>query len=359
MGAPRIDKLDRNLQINGNFDYWQRGSSFAAATNGQYTADRFFYTKSGSGVHTVLRSTDVPNLRSRYSLQLDCTTADASIAAGDLYSLSTRMEGNFLRLIAGQKFSMSFWVKAPKVGIYCVSFRNAAADRSYVVEYEVFQADTWEQKFLPVVEHDVSGSWNYDHQEGLRIDWVLATGTDRQNSAGVWHSGNYVATSNQVNAVDNVANNFFISQVMILFGEVIPEQFCYAGRDPEEELKLCQRYYHRLERGVNFNGSFFGWRNTDGGWGAGPYKFPVAMRVVPAFSVSSLAQFNMHIPTVNNTSFQAFGANFVTSGNISNAGQVDGTEAWTFGGACPAGGPNTLNFFPNTVGAWMAWDAEL
>ena len=50
----------KNKIINGNFDIWQRGTSFAAVASSDYVADRFTYTEVGAMVHTVSIDTDVP-----------------------------------------------------------------------------------------------------------------------------------------------------------------------------------------------------------------------------------------------------------------------------------------------------------
>jgi hypothetical protein len=43
----------KNLLINGNFDVWQRGTSFAAITNDDYSSDRWKWGFSGSMVTTM------------------------------------------------------------------------------------------------------------------------------------------------------------------------------------------------------------------------------------------------------------------------------------------------------------------
>ena len=63
--TPRLDRLDKNYIINGNFDFWQRGTS--TSTSGVYLADRFRTSLSG-GSYVVSRSTDVPNSNSQFSL---------------------------------------------------------------------------------------------------------------------------------------------------------------------------------------------------------------------------------------------------------------------------------------------------
>lgn len=274
-----IQDYGRNYIINGNFDFWQRGTIFTSAANGAYTTDRFVYSKSGTGVHTIDISTDTPSSEIRYSLRLLTTTADTSLAASDLYFLSYRMEGNDLQSIAGKTITLSFYVKAPKAGVYCVAFRNGSVDRSFIKEYTVNTANTWERKSVSLT-HDTTGTWNYNTGIGLIVSWTLAAGSNAQNTTDTWHSGNFVSTVNQVNAVDTVNGEFRISQIQITEGsEDLP--FRRAGRTIGEELQLCQRYYQRGRVDVIMyadNGGFSGYY----------YPWITTMRATPTVSQTNL-----------------------------------------------------------------------
>jgi len=66
--TPRLDGLERNLYINGNMDFWQRGTSISKSQGAYlYTADRLKVGGGGggSGAYTISRSTDVPTLANR------------------------------------------------------------------------------------------------------------------------------------------------------------------------------------------------------------------------------------------------------------------------------------------------------
>jgi hypothetical protein len=236
-----------NIIINGDFDIWQRGTSFAAAASGTFAADRWSYGKVGAAVHTVSRSTDIPtetqsDHTSNYSLLVDCTTADASIAAGDLSYLQYNMEGYDFAPLQGNYGTLSFWVNATKTGTYCVSFRSSGSDRSYVAEYTVSASDTWEKKTITVNFNASGGTWDYTTSSGIRLNWMLSCGSTYHTTAGAWQTGNYLATSNQVNATDSTDNNFRLAQVKLEQGQVATP---WKARLFEEELALCQRYYEK------------------------------------------------------------------------------------------------------------------
>lgn len=238
----------RNQIINGSFEYFQRNITFATVANNTYTADRWVYNKVGSAVHTVARSADVPtNSFGIYSLLVDCTTAQASIASTDYVSIEQRIEGNMLRNIKGKKILLSFWVKATKTGTYCVSFRNATDTRSFVKEYTVNTTNTWEKKTIRL-QHSTIGAWNYDNQLGMDVSFVIAAGSNFHTTENAWQNGNFLATANQVNGVDNIANDFLLSDIMLIEdneGQTRDPEFVLAGRDIFEELQLCQRYFEK------------------------------------------------------------------------------------------------------------------
>lgn len=237
----------RNSIINGNFDIWQRNTTFAAIANGAYSADRFKYIKVGVMAHTITRDSDVPTqaesgFKSNYSLKVDCTTIDASIAAGDSCSIEHAIEGYNYKQFEGNTATLSFWVKGTKTGIHCVSFRSSTGDRSYVVEYTINTTDTWEKKTITVTFDYSGGTWNYINGAGLIIHWTLAAGSSTQGTADAWQSSNITATSNQVNACDNTANNFFLSQVQFELGSVATD---FEHEDIEITIAKCERYYEK------------------------------------------------------------------------------------------------------------------
>lgn len=240
-------QVQRNVLINGGFNVWQRGTSFATIASGTYAADRWFYNKSGAAVHTVTRDTDVPTVAQAgqvfsYSYKLACTTTDVSVAGGDTVSFTQPVEGVNFKRIAQKPIVLSFWVKAVKTGIYCVSIQNGSIDRSQVAEYTVNTTNTWEYKTVSLLATPSSGTWNYDTSVGLYVSFTLMSGTSRQTTAGAWQTGDYNATSNQVNACDNVANNFFLTGVQLEAGAVATP---FEGRALEQEMVDCNRYYQK------------------------------------------------------------------------------------------------------------------
>lgn len=238
---------NRNAIINGAMEIWQRGTSFAAAASGQYSADRFVYYKVGAMVHTLSRSSDVPTPAQagrffQYSLLADCTTVDSSIAAGDYCVIQQRIEGFNFAALAQRALTLSFWVKATKTGTYCVGFGNTGADRTYVGTYTINAADTWEFKTISVAASPSAGTWDFANGTGLIVAFVLAAGSTFHTTAGAWQTGNFVSTSGQVNACDSTSNDFRIVGVQLEAGAVATP---FENRSFATEFAACLRYYEK------------------------------------------------------------------------------------------------------------------
>ena len=237
-----------NKIINPSMDIWQRASSFTSIANGAYGPDRWKYGKAGLAVHDLSQSTDFPtpteaDHQFNFSSFLDCTTIDASIAAGDFVIYGQSIEGYNITGLSGTSFTISFWVKAFKTGTYCVSLRNAGSDRSYIVEYTISSSQTWEKKSLLVTDFSAAGgTWSYKNGLGLSIRWAIACGSTFHTTADAWNTGNFFATSSQVNGVDSTSNEFRLTGVQVEKGV---SAGAYDSRSWKQEFGLCERYYQK------------------------------------------------------------------------------------------------------------------
>jgi hypothetical protein len=233
----------RNKIINGKMEIAQRGTSFAAIAGGSYTLDRYRYDATTSAVLTISQQSDVPSSNEfQNSLRATVTpTADTSIAAGDFAIIQQPIEGYNARDLIGRTFTVSFWVRSSKTGTHCVALRNSGENRSYVAEYTVSAANTWEFKSFAVSGGLITaGTWDWTTGRGLSVAWVLAAGTTYQTTANTWQTGSFLATSAQVNVLDAVNNIFAITGVQLEVGGVATP---FEHRTYGAELALAQRYY--------------------------------------------------------------------------------------------------------------------
>lgn len=233
----------RNRIINGDMKIAQRGSSFPAAVSGTFLVDRFQYGKVNASVVNISQNTDVPSGSGlSNSLRATVTTADTSIAAGDYSFLLCGIEGYNVADLVGVPITLSFWVRSSKTGIHCVCLRNSATDRTYVSEYVIATANTWEKKSITILGGLITtGTWNFTDGRGLEVGWSMACGSSLQTTANNWISSNAISTANQVNCLDTVGNIFAITGVQLEKGSVASE---FEFRPVSTEYALCQRYYN-------------------------------------------------------------------------------------------------------------------
>ncbi len=94
----------RNRVINGNFDVWQRGTTFAPLPF-QYCADRFFFDNSGTGASaTISKATAPTGFRGRYALNI----AASSLAVGGILDVGQRFESQAVYDMDSQACVLSF-----------------------------------------------------------------------------------------------------------------------------------------------------------------------------------------------------------------------------------------------------------
>lgn len=346
--------VSKNLIYGGNFDTnpWQRGTSFAAVASGTYTADRFEYFFSGTGVVTISQFADAPTESQAGIYSTNCfktavTTADAAIAAGDFYIHQYVMEGYDFAQIAQRSFTLSFWHKHTVTGTYCVGFRNSGNDRCYVAEYTQTTTNTWEQATITVSASPSAGSWNYTTGSGIQILFTLAAGSTYQGTVNTWNTSNVFATANQVNGMSANTN---VSEFALIQCEPGSNATPYAIRPVADELALCQRYYMR-RTSIGTNSIFLHCGAYSTTVSFAPDQFPVQMRVPPSFTWDGTLA-NWYI-AVNSTSIALTGAG-LTSPNttVGNTGLIQVAH-----NAFSAG--FTAWLASNNASAWIAWNAEI
>lgn len=252
----------RNKIINGKMVISQRGTNFPAIS-GAFGLDRWSLNGVlGSAVVTMSQQADGPSSAPEFrnSLRVAVTTADTSIAAGEIVMVSQSIEGYNIHDLVGRTFTLSFWVRSSKTGTHCVAMRNVGTNRSYVATYTVSAANTWERKTITVTGGLITaGTWDYTNSVGLYLNFVLSAGSTYQTTAGAWQTGNFMATSGQVNCMDTVGNVFALTGVQLEVGSVASP---FEHRPFSYEYALCQRYFEASDgvsiwSGASINGSVF------------------------------------------------------------------------------------------------------
>lgn len=284
----------QNPFTNSGCKIAQRGTTFASAASGTYGIDTYNYAKSGAIVHTLAQLTDstlaTALLAAGQAYASTCyaatvSTADPSLVAGDAAYIFHIIEGSVFEPYYRGKFTHRFWVRDTTLGKHAVAYQNSGQDRSCVMEYEIFVADTWEEKIIHVPAPPNAGTWDFSNGTGLRIFWPTHAGTSYGTAPGSWQVGNFVAAFNAdgttirtVNGVTTVGNN------LRLYGSnMAPGNYCppfYPRPDPFERM-LAQRRYALLG-GLGSN-PVFGQGNgsASGTGGRASIALPVPMRIAP------------------------------------------------------------------------------
>ena len=307
---------NRNKIYNGKMAVAQRSQSVSSITaTGIYTCDRWHTTITTCGTWTQSQSTDVPTGEGfSKSLKMDCTTADASLAAGDRIFISQRFEGQDLQdfckgTSSAKQYTLSFYVKSAKTGTHVVELLDHdSAFRHVCGTYTINSADTWEKKTI-TFPADTTGAFGDDNAKSLEVQWYLAAGSTYQSGtlATSWASvTNGNRATGQVNVADNTANNWYLTGVQLEVGSVATD---FEHRSFAQELALCQRYFTKVAY-AQASGS------GDGSTMASVHaRFGVDMRAGPTITASGVlnaqgdnalnsTQSSAHVGTSNFSSTQ-------------------------------------------------------
>ena len=221
----------RNAIINGNFDIWQRGTSFTAS---EYGADRWIHTRSGT-THTASRQaftlgqTDVPNEPVYF-----CRTVVSSVAgAGNFSVLLQKLED--VRTFAGQQITVSFWAKADATKNIAVElaqvFGTGGSPSTSVLAIGVTKVSistSWQKVTVTATVPSISGkTLGSNNNDYLQLD--------------IWFDAGSTYDS-RTDTLGQQSGTFDIAQVQIEPG---PVATTFERRPIGTELALCQRYFEK------------------------------------------------------------------------------------------------------------------
>jgi hypothetical protein len=221
----------RNRIINGNFDFWQRGTSFTTG----FGSDRWNHAQVGT-THAVTRQaftlgqTDVPNEPTYF-----CRTIVSSVAgAGNASQLLQPIED--VRTFAGQQVTVSFWAKVDATKNIAIELAqdfgsggSPSAQVRAIGTTKVSIGTSWQKVTVTATVPSISGK---------------TLGTDNNNYLAliIWFdAGSTWNTS--TDSLGQQSGTFEIAQVQIEPGSVATP---FEQRPIGTELALCQRYYEAV-----------------------------------------------------------------------------------------------------------------
>lgn len=305
----------KNFIINGNFDIWQRGTSFG--TTALYNADRWW--QPSGGTFSYSRGNTNPLAGSLYYISLSSTTAPSA--------LQQAIESSTVTKLAGQTVTLSYWIRSttttvPTTTVTYSTSTDALASQTTSISVTTspgtaLVANTWTKQ---TVTFAVPSS-----AVGLRISLAGASGSC---------------------TVD-------YSQVQLELGSVATP---FENRQYGQELALCQRYYYRLVGGSLY--SVFGRAQVITATTANAYiNLPVPMRTIPSAALETTGTASNYGITLSNGNVQALTSIPAISGN-SNTTEIVGVSLTSTTGGMTAG--NGVTFCANNLStAYIGISAEL
>jgi len=279
----------KNLIHNGDFRVDQRGGPHITQNN--YHLDRWKFQKDGLAeyTHSVTSSTDAPNGFSK-SLRLEVTATETSgVSSTEDLALTQEMEGQDLQLLAAgtksaKPFTLSFWVKSTKPGVYCVSIvaDPNTGNKIFSTTYTINSASVWEYKVIKVPACTLTTITNSSGR-GMSVRWITLAGSAYTTASGGnlhewddYHSSLF-AGGHQTQLITD-GDVWQITGVQLEVGKNATE---FEHRTYGEELALCQRYFFKslaTRQSILYKGPL---------WETNWYHFPVEMRANPNVSGGS------------------------------------------------------------------------
>lgn len=266
----------KNLLINSNFNFWQRGTSITVAnTVSTYLADRW-YVKNSLGTNGVITYSQVAavNSGSVFGAKVQITTAPTAAQTNGTELYQVLENSDSLQTI-GQLLSAGMLVKSfgnvNQIGIQFAYATTEVKPTLFLGTETLVTVNSATFTSATAIAQAVNNSPTNSGVVGIRI---RITG---------------VSTGN----LYDLNNGFVVEQVMMNIGaSVAPYQM--AGRNIQEELAMCQRYYEKSYNlttapgaaGPNptSGGSFY---NVDTASSVGTSSFKIMKRVTPTVVVYS------------------------------------------------------------------------
>ena len=245
--ADGVFQANKNLIINGAMQVAQRSTSETGvgSSGGYFTCDRWRVSNITDGRYTLEQSavTDLDGISS--ALKFSCTTADTSVAAGDVIILSQRMEGFNTQSLKSsstsmKSFTLSFYAKsnASRVITSEVQFTNGTnrlAAKAHTI------GTSW-QRYTMTVPAASNTQLDNDNTSNLQLNFWLHAGSNFTSGTLSTTLGPNVPANRAAgigSLVASTSNTFEITGVQLELGETATP---FEHRSFGDELERCRRY---------------------------------------------------------------------------------------------------------------------
>ena len=242
---------NRNIIINGAMRVAQRATSSTGVggSSGYFTCDRWkITTDATAGRVTMTQESDGPDGFAN-SIKLATTTADTSIAAGELFILGQSIEAQDLQQLkkgtsAAESVTVSFYVKANASATYVAELYDHDNTRNNTRAFTV--GTSWSRVELTFAA-DTTGALGDDNAAGMTFQIWLHAGSTYSGgtfSDNTWQSvtaANRYAGS-RTSIFDSTSRTLFITGVQMEVGDTATD---FEHRTFGDELARCERYFFK------------------------------------------------------------------------------------------------------------------
>jgi hypothetical protein len=313
----------KNAIINGDFNVWQRGTSFTNNAHAAFNADRWkqFYDGTG-GTRVISQQTFTPGTapaspyEGTYFLRFNQTVA----GTGATYNVLCQPVEN-VRTYAGNTVTFSYWAKA-------------AAPLTMTIEAEQNFGSGGSASVATTATQSITTSW-------ARYSNTIAMPSVTGKTIG---ASSFINMSFKLSI--NTTFTFDVWGVQLEEGSTASE-FQTATGTIQGELAACQRYYNRLATGTGLafmNAHYYSSTQINA-----IKDFPVVMRTTPTLDAASGTDYYLFIKGTNDAfNSLTIGSDTSTAtGSVFNNSQASGTAGY-------AG-----YLYTNNASAYVAFSAEL
>lgn len=312
-GAENLGR--RNIIINGGMQIAQRATSSTGlgAASGYFTLDRFNMSinSASAGRYTMSQSavTDLEGFSN--ALKIECTTADTSIAAGEVLILSQRLEGQDLQRLKStstttKAFTISFYAKSNASRAISLEARFSNGTNRQAATLHTI-GTSW-ARYTMTVPASSSMQIDNDNTNEMQINFFLHAGSDY--TSGTIQGSTLGAADNTKRAsgigsiFSSTSNTLEITGLQMEVGDTATE---FEHRSVAEELSLCERYFEEIKVTAYFvTGNSY----STAQFNAAPMFFKTKKRSTPDITFPTIGTTSGTIGATNAT------ANYVSQGSV-------------------------------------------
>jgi hypothetical protein len=268
---------------------WRNDSSGGTASGGATIDNIEFYQTTPSSINIISQSSEAPS-GFKNSMAYECAGFAPSILTQSIeaYNCQDLLFGTS----SAKNVSVSFWVRSGQAGTYCAFLQNAAKTLTYIKEYSISSADTWERKTL-TIPGCTTGIWTSGTASAyLTLGFSLEDGSTSTSVADSWNSNSYTQTANQTSfaVTENIGKVFYITGIQLEVGDVCTP---FEVKPEQTELSLCQRYF-QINMAKTVSGAAFGFGVASSASASSiVYKFQSTMRSSPTILFNRILDFSL------------------------------------------------------------------